>query len=82
MRIKFLAKKSQIIMTNWKGYEMSIPDYYEIAMKWQRIAEQGCKPIYHNGKKQSQKLNAKEISEARKNAKHYFEVAKEFGQYK
>jgi hypothetical protein len=61
---------------------MSIPDYYEIATKWQEIAEQGHRLVYKNGKKQSKKLNAKEIAEARKCAKHYFEVAEEFGQNK
>jgi hypothetical protein len=59
---------------------MSIPNYYEIATKWQQIAEQGYRPMYKDGKRQSEKLNAKEIAEARKCAKHYFEVAKEFGQ--
>ena len=59
---------------------MSIPNYYDIATKWQKIAEQGYKRVYKDGEMKTESLSKREVAEAYKCAKHYFQVAKEYGQ--
>jgi len=60
-----------------KGSEMEI-NYRDIAVSWQKIADDGFRYKYENGIKIKVTLSELEVSEAIKTVKHYYEMADEY----
>jgi len=53
-------------------------NYRDIAVSWQKIADDGFRYKYENGIKIKVTLSELEVSEAIKTVKHYYEMADEY----